>query len=120
MMFTNLGKESQLRSTNLGTNFVRTFSEVAGIDPTSLSKPTLPHHCATPPRHKKPRAQWLACLSVQSYLYGRCSVLPLFHGQPTADPGTICLLFVNDAFLYQNSPFGSFSPRLFVSSGFQL
>ena len=80
----------------------------------------LPHHCATPPRHKKPRAQWLACLSVPSYLYGRCRVLPLFHRQPPADPGTICSVSINDAFLYQNSPFRLFSPRLFVSSGFDL
>ena len=73
--------------------------------------------CYAPPI-QKPRAQWQVCLSLHSYLYGHSSVLPLIHHQPTADPDTICLIFIIDTFLYQNSPFRLFSPRLFVSSGF--
>ena len=44
--------------------------------------------------------------------------LPLFHILWAAFPSTICIVFIIDAFLYQNSPFRLFSPRLFVSSGF--
>ena len=116
-----------VETTNLVTSFWSSILtdptnllEVAGIDCTLTFPTNRPHHCAklTIPRYKKPRAQWLACLSLQSYLYGRCSVLQLFHRQLMILVQFASFLSTTP-FLYQNS-FLLFSPRFFVSSGFDL